>query len=195
MGLFEPIFAALDEAGVRYVVVGGVAVVLHGHARLTADLDIAIDLAPQAARDAIDGLQRLGLRPRVPVDASDFADPEVRARWIADRDMRVLSLWDPANPMRSLNLFVENPIDFEELWIGSEVVDLDDMQIRVASKQPSDGWEADRLARLTNGLEATPAQRLAWLEEAIEFAHRAGALPRGRPDRSPPGGPRDEARR
>jgi hypothetical protein len=30
--LFEPIFAALEHAGIRYVTVGGVAVVLHGHA-------------------------------------------------------------------------------------------------------------------------------------------------------------------
>ena len=39
MSLFEPIFEALNRQNVRYVVVGGVAVVLHGHARLTADLD------------------------------------------------------------------------------------------------------------------------------------------------------------
>ncbi len=38
---FEPIFEALDESGAQYVVVGGLAVVLHGYARLTAD--VAID--------------------------------------------------------------------------------------------------------------------------------------------------------
>lgn len=42
-------------------------------------------------------------------------------------------------------------------------------------------WEERRRAQLTVGLSATPAQRLAWLEEAIAFAHRTGALPR-RPD-------------
>ena len=36
---FEPVLKALNEAGVRYVIVGGVAVVLHGHLRATADLD------------------------------------------------------------------------------------------------------------------------------------------------------------
>jgi hypothetical protein len=39
MAIFEPILARLNEAGGRYVVVGGLAVVLHGHARLTVDLD------------------------------------------------------------------------------------------------------------------------------------------------------------
>jgi hypothetical protein len=37
---FEVIFQALELAGVRFLVVGGVAVVLHGHARFTADLDL-----------------------------------------------------------------------------------------------------------------------------------------------------------
>ena len=49
--LFEPVLEALNARDVRYVVVGGLAVVLHGHARLTADLDIAVDLSPgQAAK-------------------------------------------------------------------------------------------------------------------------------------------------
>jgi hypothetical protein len=48
------------------------------------------------------------------------------------------------------------------------------------------GWEDARQLQLTRALEATPAQRLAWLEEMIAFAHRTGALPR--PDA--PGSPR-----
>ena len=33
------VFSALEAAHVRYLVVGGAAVVLHGHLRVTADLD------------------------------------------------------------------------------------------------------------------------------------------------------------
>jgi hypothetical protein len=35
MTQFDPIFAALQATGVRYVVVGGVAVNLHGYQRFT----------------------------------------------------------------------------------------------------------------------------------------------------------------
>jgi hypothetical protein len=48
------------------VIVGDVAVVLHGYARLTAGLDLAVDLSPVEARKAVDTLVELGCRPRVP---------------------------------------------------------------------------------------------------------------------------------
>ncbi len=45
-----------------------------------------------------------------------------------------------------------------------------------------DDWEADWDSharwQLTSGLAATPAQRLAWLEEMRALAYRQGALPR-----------------
>ncbi len=40
MLLYEPLFRALNASEARYVVVGGVATVLHGYARLTADIDL-----------------------------------------------------------------------------------------------------------------------------------------------------------
>jgi hypothetical protein len=39
------------------------------------------------------------------------------------------------------------------------------------------GWEDQESNRLEASLAATPAQRLAWLEEAIELAWATGALP------------------
>jgi hypothetical protein len=131
--LFEPIFDALNRNEVRYVVVGGVAVVLQGHARLTADLDLAVDLTPPEARKAIDTLVGLGLRPRAPVDPAGFADAETRARWIAEQGMQVFSMWDPTNPLRSVDLFAANPLDFEELWRRADVVQLAGTTARVAS--------------------------------------------------------------
>ena len=70
MSLFEPIFAALENGAVRYVVVGGLATVLHGYARLTADVDLIVDQAPDEARKAIRVLAALGFIPRAPA-ASD----------------------------------------------------------------------------------------------------------------------------
>lgn len=40
------------------------------------------------------------------------------------------------------------------------------------------GWEDARKRQLTAGFDATPAQRLALLEEMILLAHRVRAMPR-----------------
>ncbi len=37
-------------------------------------------------------------------------------------------------------------------------------------------WEGARQQLLESTLAASPAQRLAWLEEMLEIAYRAGAL-------------------
>lgn len=44
------------------------------------------------------------------------------------------------------------------------------------------GWEDARRFQLERALEATAAQRLAWLEAAIALAWETGALPRRAPD-------------
>jgi hypothetical protein len=131
VSLYEPLFAALSET--RYVVVGGLAVVLHGHARLTADVDLIVDLEPVEAEKAMRALESLGLRPRAPVRAVEFADPVVRGRWIAEKGMRVFSLWDPGNPLREVDVFVEHPILFDELFGRAQMVPVGATSIRIAS--------------------------------------------------------------
>ncbi|MBI4261077.1 MAG: hypothetical protein HY658_10980 [Actinobacteria bacterium] len=44
-------------------------------------------------------------------------------------------------------------------------------------------WAQNRREKLTLGLAVSPAERLRWLEEMIELAHRTGALPRKEPRR------------
>jgi hypothetical protein len=77
VSVFEPIFQILNT-GVRYVVVGGLATVLHGYARLTADVDLAVDLAPEEATKMIRALVASGFRPQVPVSPEEFANPVTR---------------------------------------------------------------------------------------------------------------------
>ena len=130
---YEEFFLVLNQGGVRYIVVGGVAVVLHGHARFTADIDLVIDLDPPAARTAIRALTGMGLQPRVPVEPEAFADPEQRQEWIEHHGMMVFSLYDPGNPLRTVDLFVQSPIPFDELWSRSKLIALPTGEVRVAS--------------------------------------------------------------
>jgi len=130
---FERALQALNDSGVRYVVVGGVAVVIHGVDRLTADLDVVIDLDPVACKKAMNQLTGIGYRPRPPVEAVEFSDPNKRKAWIRDKGMKVFSLWDPANQLPVLDVFVEYPLDFEQLLAASTKTDLGTVTAPIAS--------------------------------------------------------------
>jgi hypothetical protein len=131
-GVIEPVFEVLNEAAVRYVVVGGLAIVLHGHARLTADIDLVIDLDEREAQKAVQALSSIGLIPRAPVELAGLASAESRARWRAEHGALVLSLWDPQNPMRAIDVFLEHLLPFEELWARSELKTLRRTYVRIA---------------------------------------------------------------
>lgn len=117
------------------MVVGGLATVLHGHARLTADIDLIVDLVPDEARKAVETLTGLGFRPRAPVEPLAFADARIRRQWVEEKGMRVFALWNAANPMLEVDLFAENPVDFEELWNHAVIVKLTQTVVRIASIQ------------------------------------------------------------
>jgi hypothetical protein len=116
IGQIEEILDALNRADVRYLVVGGVAVVLHGHLRTTADLDLVIQLQRANVLRAMGALGELEYRPRVPVSAEAFADSEVRQQWIREKGLAVFSLWSPAHPTLEIDLFVAEPFDFDTVY-------------------------------------------------------------------------------
>ena len=130
--LFE-IFEALGDAGVRYLVVGGVAVVLHGHPRFTADLDLVVGLERDNVLEALGALERLGYRPRAPVQASDFADAAVRRAWIEEKGLTVFSLCSQRFPATEIDLFVEEPFPFEDAFARGVRVRLGGTEVVVAA--------------------------------------------------------------
>jgi predicted nucleotidyltransferase len=131
--MFEEFLAYLASANVRFVVVGGVAVVIHGYARLTVDLDLVIDLETENTRRAIEALTARGLRPLLPVAATDFANVDTREAWVTTRNLQVFTMRDPRNPLLTVDLFAREPIPFNELWSRASTVQLGGRDIRVAS--------------------------------------------------------------
>jgi hypothetical protein len=130
--LFE-IFEALGDAHVRYLVVGGVAVVLHGHPRFTADLDLVVALERDNVLATVEALARLDYRPRAPVMASDLADPAIRRAWVEEKGLTVFSLWSKRFPATEIDLFVEEPFPFEEAYRRGVHVRLGGTEVVVAS--------------------------------------------------------------
>jgi len=55
------VFASLQSHDVRYLVIGGIAAVLHGVPRATFDLDILIEATPENAEHLLDAFLEAGL--------------------------------------------------------------------------------------------------------------------------------------
>ena len=66
----QRVFAAL---GLRWFLFGAQAAILYGVARLSADVDITVDLGDKSSRDVVDALAAAGFDLRV-ADAAGFVD-------------------------------------------------------------------------------------------------------------------------
>jgi len=129
---FIGLFAILAGARIRFVVVGGLALVLHGLDRLTADVDLVIDLAAERVRDAVSALTVAGYRPLAPVDPLALADPAQRHEWQTTRNMQVFSFWDSTNTRPTIDVMLASAIPFEELWSRAVVIRIGDHEVNVA---------------------------------------------------------------
>ncbi|MGD0463512.1 MAG: nucleotidyl transferase AbiEii/AbiGii toxin family protein [Tepidisphaeraceae bacterium] len=133
MSLIADVIQGLNSDEISYVVVGGVAVVLHGRNRLTMDLDIVISLDQANVRKTVDLLTRLGLKPRIPVNPLDFADAEIRRQWVQDRGMTVFSFVDPAEAAAGVDIFAAYPLDYAGLFARAVIANLGPTPVRVCS--------------------------------------------------------------
>lgn len=132
MTQFDAIFAALEATGVRYVVVGGVAVNLRGYQRFTKDIDLVIELVPEQTLKALEALRAIGYQPNIPVKIADFADPTIREGWVRDKGMTVFQMYSNQARM-SIDIFAEYPIDFDVLWRQATQVRVSGNAPRIAS--------------------------------------------------------------
>jgi hypothetical protein len=112
----EAILRALNDANVRYLIVGGLAVIAHGYVRLTLDADIVLDLSTENVRRAMDALEAIGYRPLVPVVAAEFADEEKRRKWIEEKRMIVFQMHNPSRESTRLDIFVSEPFPFYDAY-------------------------------------------------------------------------------
>lgn len=131
MQLFKRLFRELNGKYAKYMVAGGIAVNLYGIERATADIDIVLKLDKDNILKFIDAAKELGLKPKIPVKLEDFIDENKREDWIKNKRLMVFSLYDPENPFFLLDIFVEVPFNFDEVYSRREIVELEDISIPV----------------------------------------------------------------
>ena len=109
-------------------------------------------------------LRTLDYRPRAPCPAQDFAKDEVRAKWREEKGLTVFSPWSPSHPGSEVDLFVEEPFDFEEAWSHRldavlddgttvHVVGIDDLRsLKRRSGRPKDLDDIEKLDQIARAL-------------------------------------------
>lgn len=115
---------ALLDARVRMLIAGGLAVLAHGHSRVTHDLDIVLALDSENSTRAINALTKLGFKPRIPVKALDFCDPKKRAEWVNQKNLMVFSMVNDQMEGFVIDIFASEPFDFETEWAKAAYISL-----------------------------------------------------------------------
>jgi len=95
MTALERICTALRKAGIRYAVVGGHAVALHGAVRGTVDIDIVLAWTRNTVAGAEAALNEIGLVSRLPVSANEIYD--FRDEYVENRNLVAWKFYDPAD--------------------------------------------------------------------------------------------------
>lgn len=131
---YERVLRSLLEKKVRFAVTGGVALVMHGVVRFTADLDLIVDLTTDNLRAFIKVIEDLRFRPRMPVDLYDLLDAEKRSQWINEKNMIAFTLYNPQYEIEEIDLLIKEFIPFAELTGELIWMKVKDITIPVVSR-------------------------------------------------------------
>ncbi len=131
---YTEILQTLAEAGVDFIIAGGVACVLHGVERVTMDVDLSILMTPANLRKFIHVMNELGLKPRVPIAPKSLMDPETIRMMIEEKGALVFSFLDPDRPIHHVDIFLRQDHSYESFLPDSEWMELRGFGVRVLSK-------------------------------------------------------------
>lgn len=113
MSLLLSLCHELDARQVRYALVGGYAVALHGAVRGTVDIDLILDWQLANLQRAEESLKALGLRPLHPIDAlTVFRDKELLIR---KKNLIAWSFYNLDNPAQVIDIIITNDLHNKSL--------------------------------------------------------------------------------
>lgn len=101
---FEKLLVILAEGGVQFVIVGGVAVTLHGYVRLTEDVDILLESSPGNIQRVLDSLADYGEGFARELSQEDFTDEEGAIRIVEETELSQIDVFTRMSGLRYLDL-------------------------------------------------------------------------------------------
>jgi predicted nucleotidyltransferase len=140
---FEKLLGVLAEAGVQFVLVGGLAVTLQGYVRFTEDVDLLIGSSRDNVARLLDSLSDYGEGFSRELLVDDFTDEEGAIRIVEETEQCQLDVFTRMSGRT-----------YEDVVLDADVFKLGTHQIYYASKNSLIGWkeksvrEKDRLDAL-----------------------------------------------
>lgn len=116
MELFKKLFDSLNEERVEYLLCGGIAVNLYGIERATADIDLVLGLNEENLTKFVKVAKKLALKPKAPVKIEELISAQKRQEWKKDKNMKVFSLYDEKAPFFIIDILIDEPFDFSEVY-------------------------------------------------------------------------------
>ena len=120
LNYLQSVFASFHSHDVRYVVIGGIAAVLHGVPRATFDLDILIEATAPNAERLLQALRQAGFGTADLVDAQGILANEITV----------------FNDRVRIDVQTSTPgLTFQDAWSRRETMDYQGQKFYVASRQ------------------------------------------------------------
>lgn len=120
------------DAGLEFVIVGGVALRLWGSKRLTHDLDIVPALSEASWKKAIQIVWDSGARPRIPESLDRISDLRNIRRWKKDKNLVAIT-FRSADQTAEIDFLIGANVGLDELKKNATEIVLDGRRYLVAS--------------------------------------------------------------
>jgi hypothetical protein len=127
------LFSALDRHNVDYLLIGGLAVSLHGVERATMDVDITVAMNPTNLAALIETAKDLKLTPVLPVPLESLSDIELLRTWQTQRHLEAFALRTPELAGVTIDVLLFPPVDFASMTARAVEFDVAGTAIKVVS--------------------------------------------------------------
>lgn len=127
------LFKALHQHQIDYLLVGDLAMNLHGVPRMTMDVDLVIALEPDNVAKLIACAEALSIYPNVPVKLQDIADKHVREALFKEKHLIALSLISKAPATPAVDILMHHPLDFKQAFANKVERDIAGTPVFIAS--------------------------------------------------------------
>jgi predicted nucleotidyltransferase len=126
MNPYRALFQTLNVAKIRYLVVGGVAVNLHGHRRFTADVDILLALDPKNLQAMAEIMHEMGYTERLPVELQELGDEKKVKQFLEEKGMMAYTFLSGSRERIDVDILAPDSISFDSYDKNKVFLNIDD---------------------------------------------------------------------